>query len=161
MNKYNQHIKSSKLKKGFSSSSHSRIKVVAPIATKFVKWNVENVDELSNQEVYRLRIKLNAGEEMTDEEKMWLNHNVCTNGWFKTAVPLGGWKFEFKDVLHKFSVRQLSMARWQEEQYYEWREYYAVDETSLRAYIKEYQYKSEIEQINALDNDTINEPSKH
>ena len=95
------------------------------LATKFVQWEVEPLESLCNSKVYLLRVKLNRGERMSREEKNWLAEAVNTNTYFRTAVPLMGYRFDFMDVLKKYLVNQ----------YGHWAEYYAPDRTSLRAYL--------------------------
>ena len=100
-------ITSSMKKKGYSSSSHYRISSVVDeseqvLATKFVRW-----------------------ERMSLEEKNWLCETMNSNTYFRTAVPLMGYRFDFMDVLKKYLVNQ----------YGHWAEYYAPDRTSLRAYL--------------------------
>lgn len=93
-----------------------------PIATKFAKWDISPLETLSNSVVYQLREKLNRGETMNREEKNWLAESINHNAYFKTAVPLMGYHFDFSDVIRKFLVNQ----------YGGWSEYYAPDKTSLR-----------------------------
>lgn len=95
------------------------------LATKFVQWDVEPLESLSSSKVYLLRAKLNRGEVMSREEKDWLCEAVNSNTYFRTAVPLMGYRFDFLDVLKKYLVAQ----------YGQWAEYYAPDRTSLRAYL--------------------------
>ena len=123
-------ITSSMKKKGYSSSSHYRISSVVDeserlVATKFVQWEVEPLDKLSGSKVYLLRLKLNRGKRMSREEKNWLAEAVNTNTYFRTAVPLMGYRFDFMDVLKKYLVNQ----------YGHWSEYYAPDCTSLRHFL--------------------------
>lgn len=130
MDKQKVNITSSMKKKGYSSSSHYRIKSVAGqseqvVATKFVQWDVPSLENLRESKVYLLRAKLNRGERMSREEKDWLCEAVNSNTYFRTAVPLQGWRFDFFDVLKKYLVNQ----------YGQWAEYYAPDRTSLRAYL--------------------------
>lgn len=130
MDKQKVNITSSMKKKGYSSSSHYRIKSVVGqseqvVATKFVQWNVPSLENLRESKVYLLRVKLNRGERMSREEKDWLCEAVNSNTYFRTAVPLQGWRFDFFDVLKKYLVNQ----------YGQWAEYYAPDRTSLRAYL--------------------------
>lgn len=130
MDKQKVYTTSSMKKKGYSSSSHYRIKTVVGqseqvLATKFVQWDVNPLESLSNSKVYLLRAKLNRGERMSREEKDWLCEAVNSNTYFRTAVPLMGYRFDFLDVLKKYLVAQ----------YGQWAEYYAPDRTSLRAYL--------------------------
>lgn len=92
------------------------------IATQFVKWEVQPLENLNGSRVYQLRVKLNDGGTMDRAEKDWLAENVRHNAYFRTAVPLMGYRFDFSDVLRKFLVNQ----------YGQWSEYYAPDKTSLR-----------------------------
>ena len=113
--------------KGDSSSSHYRINSEAgvcerAVATKFVKWEVQPLETLCACEAYLLRVKLNRGEAMSHEEKDWLCEAVNSNTYFRTAVPVMGYRFDFFDVLKKYLVKQ----------YGQWAEYYAPDRTSLR-----------------------------
>lgn len=94
-------------------------------AWKFVQWDVEPLSTLSNSKVYLLRAKLNSGQKMSREEKNWLAEKVNTNAYFRTAVPLMGFCFDFIDVLKKYIVKQ----------YGQWSDYYAPDKTSLRAHL--------------------------
>lgn len=130
MDKQKVNITSSMKKKGYSSSSHYRIKSVVGqseqvVATKFVQWDVPSLENLRESKVYLLRVKLNRGERMSREEKNWLCEAVNSNTYFRTAVPLQGWRFDFFDVLKRYLVNQ----------YGQWAEYYAPDRTSLRAYL--------------------------
>ena len=123
-------ITSSMKEKGYSSSSHYRISSVVDeserlVATKFVQWDVEPLDRLSGSKVYLLRLKLNRGGRMSREEKNWLAEAVNTNTYFRTAVPLMGYRFDFMDVLKKYLVNQ----------YGHWSEYYAPDRTSLISFL--------------------------
>jgi len=127
MDKQKVNTTSSMSRKGNSSSSHYRISSVVDeserlVATKFVQWDVETLDKLSGSKVYLLRLKLNRGERMSREEKNWLCEAVNSNTYFRTAVPLQGYRFDFFDVLKKYLVKQ----------YGQWAEYYAPDRTSLR-----------------------------
>lgn len=130
MNKQKVNTTSSMKEKGYSSSSHYRISSVVEqseqvLATKFVQWDVPSLDNLRESKVYLLRVKLNRGEVMSREEKDWLCEAVNSNTYFRTAVPLRGWRFDFFDVLKKYLVNQ----------YGQWSEYYAPDRTSLRKYL--------------------------
>ena len=123
-------LKIGESQKGYSSSSHYRINAVdrqseQVLATKFVQWNVPSLENLRESKVYLLRMKLNRGERMSREEKDWLCEAVNSNTYFRTAVPLQGYRFDFFDVLKKYLVGQ----------YGQWTEYYAPDRTSLRAYL--------------------------
>ena len=88
---------------------------------KFVKWDVEPLSKLRTSKVYMLREKLNKGQKMSREEKDWLAEKVNTNTYFRTAVPLRGYCFDFLDVLKKYVVNQ----------YGHWSEYYAKTTPNL------------------------------
>ena len=95
------------------------------MATKFVEWEVPELDTQQDSKVYRRRNKLNNGVKMNREEKDWLTQNVNFNTYFTTAIPLMGlmgWKFVFSDVLRPYLVCQ----------YGRWSEYQAADKTALR-----------------------------
>ena len=49
------------------------------MATKFVEWEVPELDTQQDSKVYRLRNKLNNGGKMNREEKDWLTQNVNFN----------------------------------------------------------------------------------
>ena len=127
MDKQNVNTTPSMKRKGDSSSSHYRInsgaeECACAVATKFVKREVQPLETLCACEAYLLRVKLNRGEAMSREEKDWLCEAVNSNTYFRTAVPVMGYRFDFFDVLKKYLVKQ----------YGQWAEYYAPDRTSLR-----------------------------
>ena len=88
----------------------------AAVATKFVKWEVPTLESLHECKVYRLRMKVNNGEVLNREEKNWITEKVNGNTYFKSAIPLQGWRFDFSDILRTFLVSQ----------YGQWREYISV-----------------------------------
>ncbi|MCS2406695.1 molybdenum ABC transporter ATP-binding protein [Bacteroides salyersiae] len=96
---------------------------ILPIAVKFVSWEVNPLDTLKNSQEYMLREKLNGNGKMDRAEKNWLAENIKNNSYFRTAIPLMGYRFDFADVLRKYLVNQ----------YGQWSEYYAPDKTSLRS----------------------------
>lgn len=93
------------------------------IATKFVKWDVPTLETLKSSKVYMLREKLDAGDKLTREEKDWITEKVNHNAYFKSAIPLHGYRFDFADTLRTYLVKQ----------YGQYQEYRAVDRTGLRA----------------------------
>ena len=126
MDKQNVNTTPSMKRKGDSSSSHYRINLGAracecAVATQFVQWEVQPLETLWACEADLLRVKLNRGEAMSREEKDWLCEAMNSNTYFRTAVPVMGYRFDFFDVLEKYLVRQ----------YGQWAEYYAPDRTSL------------------------------
>ena len=58
------------------------------MATKFVEWEVPELDTLQDSKVYRLRHKLNNGGKMNREEKDWLTHNVNFNTYFTRGIAV-------------------------------------------------------------------------
>ena len=121
MNKQKVNMTSSMNEKGYSSSSHYRISSEfeqneQSLGTNFVHWDVPPLESLCSSKVL-LRMKLNRGEMMSREEKNWLCEAVNSNTYFRTAVPLQGYRFDFFDVLKKYLVNQ----------YGQWTEYYAPD----------------------------------
>ena len=139
MDKQKVNTTSSMNRKGYSSSSHYRINPTAEkseqvLAIKFVQWDVPPLESLCSSKVYLLRMKLYRGEMMSREDELlrawlekknWLAEAVNTNTYFRTAVPLMGYRFDFLDVLKKYLVNQ----------YGHWSEYYAPDRTSLRSFL--------------------------
>jgi len=95
------------------------------IATPFVSHVIPELQTLRNSKVYLLREKLNKGEKLQRAEKDWIAQNLNSNTFFKNAVPLMGYRFDFSDILRKFLVKQ----------YGNWHEYNAPDRTSLRSAI--------------------------
>ena len=84
MDKQKVNTTSSTDRKGYSSSSHYRIssgleECVREVATKFVQWEVQPLENLSTSKPYLLRVKLNQGETMSREEKDWLCEAVNSN----------------------------------------------------------------------------------
>ena len=111
MNKQKVNMTSSMKEKGYSSSSHYRIssefeQSEQALATKFVHWDVPPLESLCDGTVYLLRAKLNRGERMSREDKDWLCEAVNNNTYFRSALPLQGWRFDFIDVLKKYLVNQ-------------------------------------------------------
>lgn len=92
------------------------------MATKFATWDIPSLEALQGSKVYGLRTKLNNGEALDREEKDWLTHAVNHNSYFKSGIPLQGWRFDFSDILRTYLVNQ----------YGSWTEYKATDKTALR-----------------------------
>lgn len=72
---------------------------ILPIAVKFVSWDVSPLDTLKNSRAYMLREKLNGNGKMDRTEKNWLAENIKNNSYFRTSIPLMGYRFDFADVL--------------------------------------------------------------
>lgn len=93
------------------------------IAFKFSDGKkVPELDMLKNSKVYNIRLKVLNNEPLTREEKNWVTKEVNNNSYFKCAIPLYGWRFDFSNVLRPFVVCQ----------YGRWTEYYGVDKTAIR-----------------------------
>lgn len=97
----------------------------ASVAYKFVQWEVPALETLQNSKVYQLREKLNKGEQLDRAEKNWITEKVNNNAYFKSAIPLQGYCFDFADILKRFWVKQYSHIQ----------EYRAIDKTALRTFI--------------------------
>lgn len=95
------------------------------IATRFVNWDIPELASLADSRAYKLRVKADSGEELTRSEKNWLTEQVNTNTYFRNAIPLQGWCFNFDDVLRRYWVKQYGRIA----------QYYAADETALRSYL--------------------------
>lgn len=69
--------------------------------------------------------KINRGIPLDREDKNALTHGVNNNSFFKRAIPVCGWAFDFSDVLKLFLVKQ----------YGHWYEMWATDKTAVRAHV--------------------------
>lgn len=69
--------------------------------------------------------KINRGIPLDREDKNALTHGVNNNSFFKKAIPVSGWAFDFSDVLKLFLVKQ----------YGRWYEVWATDKTAVRAHL--------------------------
>ena len=92
------------------------------IATKFVSWDIPQLDTLNDSTAYKMRVKVINGEKLNRNEKNWITRQVNENGRFACAIPLMGWRFDFSSVLSTYIVKQ----------YGQWHEYRAIDKTALR-----------------------------
>lgn len=99
--------------------------MMTPIATRFVDWDIPELSTLQDSKVYQLRVQLNEGTPMSRQQKNWLTDNVNSNTYFKRAVPLMGYRFDFSDILKRYFVKQYGHIA----------EYYAVDKTALRTFL--------------------------
>lgn len=111
--------------RNLSAPQYSKQMNTTVIASKFVKWEVPELNTLKNSKAYLLREKLNTGNKLTREEKNWITEKVNHNTYFKNAIPLQGYRFDFSDILKTYVVKQ----------YGQYQEYKAIDRTSLRAMI--------------------------
>ncbi|MFH6973156.1 molybdenum ABC transporter ATP-binding protein [Neisseria sp. 23W00296] len=69
--------------------------------------------------------KINRGIPLDREDKNTLTRGVNDNFFFKRAIPVCGWAFDFSDVLKLFLVKQ----------YGHWYEMWATDKTAVRAHV--------------------------
>lgn len=99
--------------------------MMTPIAMRFVEWDIPELSTLQTSKVYQLRQQLNEDIPMSRQQKNWLTSSVNSNTYFKRAVPLMGYRFDFSDVLKRFFVKQYGSIA----------EYCAVDKASLRAFL--------------------------
>lgn len=76
------------------------------IATKFVKWDIPELEILQDSKVYKLRVHLNNGGKLNREEKNWITRNVRESIYFKRGIALSGYHFDFSDVLKRYFVKQ-------------------------------------------------------
>lgn len=95
---------------------------MAPIAIKFVQWEVPALETLEKSRVYKLRVSLNNGGKLSREDKNWLTKEIKNGAYFCRGVALSGYYFDFSDVLKRFFVKQYGHIF----------ECYAVDKTALR-----------------------------
>lgn len=93
------------------------------IAMKFVQWDVPELAKLKDSKVYKLRERLDNGDKLSREEKIWLTRSVKECGYCKRGVALMGYRFDFSDVLKRYFVKQHGHIA----------EYYAIDKTALRS----------------------------
>ena len=76
--------------------------MMTPIATRFVDLDIPELSTLRDCKVYKLREQLNEGTPMSRQQKNWLTSSVNSNVYFKRAVPLMGYRFDFSDILKRF-----------------------------------------------------------
>lgn len=74
------------------------------IAYKFVRWDVEPLDQLKDTFVYKVKQKVLQNKELTRQEKNELYKQLRNNSYSKTGVPLQGWLFDFKMILRTFLI---------------------------------------------------------
>jgi hypothetical protein len=92
------------------------------LAVKFVNWDVSPLENLKETKVYVLKTKVENGQKLDRDERNFVTEKVNNNSYFKMAIPLMGWKFDFSKVLSLFIVKQYGSTQ----------EYYATDKTALR-----------------------------
>lgn len=89
------------------------------------QFPIERVKETT---AYILREKLDKGESITYEGEDYITEKVNYNAYFKTAIPVLGWKVSFEDILQRFIYK---------DDFRTWIEAYATSERSLRKVILE------------------------
>ena len=83
------------------------------------------VENVKGSVPYIIAEKLNNGIKLTNGDLMYITEKVNDNVFFKDSIPLQGVRFDFSDFLKTYVVKQ----------YGSWREYKAVNKTTLRKYI--------------------------
>lgn len=94
-----------------------------PIAIKFVKWDIPELEQLKGSKVYMLRELLNNGGRLNRSEKNWITGQVRKCSFCRKGIALMGYYFDFSDVLKTYFVKQYGQVA----------EYYAIDKTALRS----------------------------
>ncbi|MDD5510809.1 MAG: molybdenum ABC transporter ATP-binding protein [Dehalococcoidales bacterium] len=92
-------------------------------AWKFVQWDVQELDTLKDSFPYRMRLKLNNGEALTQEEKDNIFADISRNIFSRSGIPLGGWMFDFSDYCRQYYV---------EFTYGHIQKYWAPNKTAIR-----------------------------
>jgi hypothetical protein len=90
---------------------------------KFNKDSKAELSDLRDSKLWEIKTKLESGVKLSLDEKVWLNEKcniACLTP--RGTAALMGWAFDFSDYLTRYVYLQ----------YGEWREYWAVDKTSLR-----------------------------
>lgn len=95
------------------------------IATRFATFGVRPLEDLQETRAYILRTRLNNNGKLSREEKDYITQRVNDNAYFKFAIPVFGWMFDFSDVLKTYIVKQ----------YGQWQEYKATDKTALHNFL--------------------------
>ena len=80
------------------------------------------IEKIKSTKAYELRDKLNRGEKLSADEKMWITEEVRYSSFSKSGIARLGWIISFRDVLKRFLYRQ----------YGTWTEAYAFNKTCLR-----------------------------
>lgn len=93
---------------------------------KFVKWEVAPLENYKDTKVYIFMEKLNAGQQLTKEEKNEL-FKMLQN--YNSSVHLMGWCYDFTKYLKLYLVKI---------KYDGWREVYAFNKTQIRERYKSY-----------------------
>lgn len=89
---------------------------------RFVE-NPASEDAVRHSRAGELRAKLNRGEKLTADEKLWVTKKVIDcRMWSRHGIAVMGWIVSFKDVLKRFLYRQHGG----------WVEVYAYNKTCLR-----------------------------
>ena len=93
---------------------------------KFNQDSKTELDDLKNCKAYILCHK--PLDEYTDDEKLWITKEINTNSYYKYAIPLMGWCFNFIDKLKKF---------WVKFDFNSICEFYAIDKDSLVKFLND------------------------
>lgn len=80
------------------------------------------LESLQNSRPYILREKINNGEKLTADDRMYIAKSCMECTYFNNSIALLGWRFDFSDVLQRFLVNQ----------YGHWFDVYAFNKTQVR-----------------------------
>jgi len=94
-------------------------------AYKFNASSTTNLSDLSENRIYQLNAKIQRGERLTKDEKLYITKRCMDNSYSKLGVPILGWFFSFDSVIKTYLVKQYGC----------WNEYHAVNKTCLRALV--------------------------
>jgi len=97
------------------------------IAYKFVEWDVRPLESYKNSVPYQLRLMILNKEKLSEGHKNYITTGVTnarTHG-FQRSVVLGGYAYDFSEVLHPYFV-SLDGGKWDN-----WQVYYATSAKSL------------------------------
>lgn len=95
---------------------------------KFNKDSEFPIERLKETRPYYIRERLDNGYSINYDEEEYITEKVNYNAYFKTAIPVLGWKISFEDVLQRFIYK---------DDFRTWIEAYATSERSLRKVILE------------------------
>lgn len=92
------------------------------LATIFVEWEPIPYDQAAQSRAAQLRASINSKQNLSRNDKDFITKNANENCYFKDSIPVGGWRFNFSDILRRYLVNF----------YGQWHEYRACDKTALR-----------------------------
>ena len=68
------------------------------LATKFISWNIAELENLKGTKPYILKEKIEKNGKLDRIEKDFITERINNNSYFKNAIPLQGWKFDFSKI---------------------------------------------------------------